>query len=366
MCSSLQYQYDDYLQDPPPIKQTHTPLSLVTPYNTTNADATFQPRTSLLLVQMSEEFTSLDSQKIEECMPLNKENPSLPHYQVVRRTSLSFLPLCNEEDENVLQCFEEKYPRSLMETSLDSQKIEECMPLNKEMPSLPHYQVVRRTSLSLLPLCTEEDDNFLQCIAEEKDFDDGLDTFFRDRATATEPPQSFDQSAAFSDNSPLEHQGPSNSSADFAKNYETYFGTLVQRMKTSEKSRCKVAKIRNLIGRKWKQQLFNKELAATAAFNKEDAATAGSKTEHTRQMLLNSLIAFPSAESVSPAAANPCYSLPSYTAMKAARRKGNSRSVSTDSQVAQFSGTLPKTGLKRRRSSLALLSYKMQFFPDCS
>lgn len=345
------------------MKQTPPPLSLATPYNITNADAAFQPRTSLLLVQMSEEYTSLDSQKIEECMPLNKEIPSLPHYQVVRRTSLSFLPLCNEEDENVLQCFEEKDPRSLMETSLDYQKIEECMPLNKEMPSLPHYQVVRRTSLSLLPLCTKEDDNFLQCIAEEKDFDDGLDTFFRDRATATEP-QSFDHSTVFSDYSPLEHQGPSNSSADFAKNYETYFGTLVQRMKTSEKSRCKVAKIRNLIGRKWKQQLFNKELANTAGLNKDDTATAGSKTEHTSQMLLNSLIAFPS-ESVSPAA-NPCYSLPSHTAMKAARRKGNSRSVSTDSQVAQFSGTLPKTGLKRRRSSLALLSYKMQFFPDCS
>lgn len=387
MCPSIPYQYKDSFQDPLTTMQKRRPsltferrtsLSLMSPLLVHPADSTMvvtndaiSPMASLI-VQTSDEVTSFD----------HSIHPIQP--SVLRRTSLDL----------VMPLIEDIIPSSFHPQ---------------------HYQVVRRTSLSLsVPL--SKDDTLLQFT--ENDFNAELDKLFNHHVTDTEPPQSScDDYNVFVDHAPLDclHCPPSHSADSTKEKCETYLKTLVQHMQTSEKSRLKVNEIRKCFMRKWKQQLCTKEFAAMSSKTEQSRqmllkariismkqletleknqskvanmimfikrewnqhlellAATGSKTEHTRQMLLHN------AQTVSQGGENKKSRAPatfpslSYAAIKDARRKRNTNTkfrpsntqLSMDICAKSSSKVIPRR-VSRTRSNLALQSYQMRFFPDCA
>ena len=243
-----------------------------------------------------------------------------------------------------------------------SQPFEQFMPMTTSMP-------IVRTS-------TAQQDDRTSSFAE-KDFDDGLDKFFRDQEvlsastkSSTEPQSYVNPTASFSKHhSPpaapslaprhlqhsMQHQkshfsASGDAGAEFAKNYETYLQTLVQQMKSTEKSRLKVANLKMMVTRKWKhhqqQPMEKRPIASARKIKHSDTQLISSQSRRTRsRMSLDS-----------------CHPLP-YTAAvikENSRRKENTPPPPTSTQLSTDEDT------DTRYNKTVLQSYKMQFFPDCA
>jgi len=251
-------------------------------------------------------------------------------------------------------------------------------------------RVLRRTSLSFMPLCNE---NTLGDF-KEKDFDAALDSFFHEQASEIQAcgPVSDMASAlqsAFDPSNPVY-------SLEFAKGYQGCITELVGQMETSEKSRSKVAMVKTLLVRNEnKKQRFKQRLSATGLNT--------TKSEETRKMLLRAHYLNSKASGTGTGSGDATSSTISYAAIKdARRRKTNARrgSVGTTRyeqpaarQVSMdittnFNDAVPSAPcssgmnthminanrpsplmmtrrVSRRRSSLAIQSFQMQYFPDC-
>ena len=247
-------------------------------------------------------------------------------------------------------------------------------------------RVLKRTSLSFMPLCSDTD-------LEEKDFDVALDSFFREQASEIQPSGPVSVPASALVQSPFDPSNPlySIESTNFAKDYQCRLKELAGQMETSARSRSKVAMVKMLLMRNKKKEHFTRRLAAT-----ELNAT---KSEETRKLLLKAHylnLTKKASGTRSPmnvtSSSSSCNAKPiSYAAIKDARRKNSTtrceepgaRQVFMDATVTfddddAFPSAPCSSGMNminsnplvmarrvsRRRSSLAIQSFQMQFFPD--
>jgi len=248
-----------------------------------------------------------------------------------------------------------------------------CSPLCPRSQPFEQFMPLA-TSMPIVRTLTAQDDRTSSFA--EKDFDDGLDEFFRDQEvlsastnSTTEPLSYVDPTASFSKHhSPpaaasfarhlqhsMQHQkshfsASGDAGAEFAKNYETYLQTLVQQMKSTEKSRLKVANLKMMSTRKWKhnqqQPMEKRPTASSARKIKHSDTQLNSSQRRTRSRISLDL----------------CHPLP-YTAAvikENARRKENAPPPPSSTQLSTDEDT------DTRYNKTVIQSYKMQFFPDCA
>ncbi len=121
-----------------------------------------------------------------------------------------------------------------------------------------------------MPLCSDSD-------SENRDFDVALDNFFRDKASELQPSGPVSVSSSALVQSPFDPSNPLYS-VEFANFAKDCLKELARQMETSEKSRSKVAMIKMLLLRHEKRDRFTRNLAATRLNT--------IKSEETRKLLL--------------------------------------------------------------------------------
>jgi hypothetical protein len=385
MQSSYRYEEYDTYQDPSMKRQQRRPSMM------------YERRTSLSLmpafydssyptsvVEMREEIACIDT------------SPS----KASRRRSLgiSMHDLCELTGDSIFESFGDSSSEDPFESlPKDLQNFNSNSNSNSWTSSELSNQirVLRRTSLSFMPICSDTD-------IEEKEFDAALDIFFHEQASDIQHSGPVSVPASALVQSPFDPSNPlySVEFANFAKDYQGRLKELAGQMETSEKSRSKVAMVKMLLVRNQKKERFTRKLAATGLNT--------TKSEETRKMLLKahylnltnkaygtgtrSPMNVPSSSSTCNVNAKPI----SYAAIKDARRKNSTtrneepaaRQVSMDTTV-NFDDAVPSAPcsssgmnmhmnthmtnsnplftarrVSRRRSSLAIQSFQMQFFPD--
>jgi hypothetical protein len=261
---------------------------------------------------------------------------------------------------------------------------------SKSNPFLLSNQICvsRRTSpLSFMPLCSETE-------SEEKYFDVALDSFVHEQASKMQPSgPSISVPAPALVQSPFDPSNPLYS-VEFANFAKDCLKELARQMETSEKSRSKVAMIKMLLMRHEKKGRFTRKLAATGLNT--------TKSEELRAHYLNFNNKASGTRSPINVTSSSSYNAKpiSYAAIKDARREYSTtryevpavRKVSMDETVNfddVVSSSLCPSGMNmnlnlnlntqhminsnphftarrvpRRRSSLAIQSFQMQFFPD--
>lgn len=385
MQSSYRYEEYDTNQDsavkrhqrtPSMMYERRTSLSLMPAFN----DSSYPTS----LVEKREEIACIDT------------SPS----KASRRSSLgiSMSDLCELTGDSIFESFGDPSCEDPFETlSNDLQNFDSNINSNTWTSSELSNQirVLRRTSLSLVPICNDTD-------IKEKEFDAALDSFFHDQASEIQSSGPVSSPGSALVQSPFDPNNPSYSVkfANFSKDYQGSLNELAGQMETSKKSRSKVAMVKMLLMRNQKKERFTRKLAAATGLNT-------TKSEETRKMLLkahylnltNKASGTRSLMNVMPSSS--CNAKPiSYAAIKNARRKNAStrieyapsRQVSMDTTVC-FDDVVPSScssgmnmnmnmnmntthhmtnsnplvmarRISRRRSSLAIQSFQMQFFPD--